>query len=147
MPFPEKLNMASRMGIIHDYMTTSLSMEQVGKKYGVCGDTVSNVLNSKRYMAMYREKKVDPRRQRAELKKELVQIKAMESAPDAIDQIIKIAQQEVNNTNMPYQYVIANACKELLDRAGVKAVMEDGENDIVIRFAGDEPIKLGMPGD
>lgn len=145
-PKQTKLTPLQRNDIIEQYYTTTISQRALAAKYGVNPTAINKILSNVKLVKKF-ERKVELRKERAKLKADLVQLKAMESTPDAIDQIIKISKQRVTKDNMPYQYVIQNACVELLNRAGVKSKVEEEDNEIVIRFAGNEDIKLGMPDD
>jgi predicted DNA-binding protein YlxM (UPF0122 family) len=145
-PKQTKLTPLQRNDIIEQYYTTTISQRALAAKYGVNPTAINKILSNVKLVKKF-ERKVELRKERAKLKADLVQLKALESTPDAIDQIIKISKQRVTKDNMPYQYVIQNACVELLNRAGVKSKVEEEDNEIVIRFAGNEDIKLGMPDD
>lgn len=144
-----KLTERQRTAIVEEYYTTTTSQSKLAEKYGVTINAINKILSDPKRVKRF-ERKVDLWKERAKLKNSLAQLKAVDAAPDAMDQIVKIAQQQVTKDNMPYQYVIQNACMELLNRAGVKPKTSEEDNEIVIRFA--DPgaaggVKLGMPED
>jgi len=146
---PARLTEGQRTAIVEEYYTTTISQQKLADKYGVTIRSINKILSDPKRVKRF-ERKVDLWKERAKLKNSLAQLKAVDAAPDAMDQIVKIAQQQVTKDNMPYQYVIQNACMELLNRAGVKPKTSEEDNEIVIRFA--DPgaaggIKLGMPED
>ena len=146
---PAKLTELQRTAIVEEYYSTATSQPKLAEKYGVSVRAINKILSDPKRVKKF-ERKVDLWKERAKLKNSLAQLKAVDAAPDAMDQIVKIAQQQVTKDNMPYQYVIQNACMELLNRAGVKPKASEEDNEIVIRFADASPagqIDLGMPED
>lgn len=139
------LTKAQREELLIRFYTTSCTMTALAEEYGISQYAVSRIVhNPKNIKKAHTE--LEARKLKVELRTQVAQIKAMEAAPDAIDQIIKISQQKVTTENLPYQYVIQNACVELLNRAGVKPKVEEENNEIVIRFANEaDSVKLGMP--
>jgi hypothetical protein len=83
---------------------------------------------------------------KAELRRSMAIMKAVNAAPMAIEQIIRIGSQDVEMTPVQYQYVIQNAAHEILERAGVRTLAEENGNEVVVRFADPEGIfNPGMP--
>lgn len=130
------------------YFKGGISMQKLADEYGIPKATVSWLCNHPIYIKKISEY-IDGERLRVKARKELALLLAEEAAPDLVGQIIKISQQEVTKENMQYQYVIQNACTELLNRTNVKVKEDDQEKEIVVRFentaGGALPFEPGMP--
>ena len=124
------------------YYSHSVTQKAIGEMYGVPTTTVNSIVNNPKWMKKARDY-LDKEMDRAEIIKNMALLKAMRATPDAMDQIIKIASQKVTSSNMNVQYVIQNACNEILNRAGVKAQNTD-TNEVVIKFA--DPAAAFEPG-
>ena len=141
----KRLSKSVREEIALEYYSHSVTQRQLAAKYGVSLSTIHNIVNNLKFMKMARDH-LDKEMQKADLRRQIAILQAVNAAPEAIQQIIKISQQDIDSTPMQYQYVIQNAAQQILDRAGVKAVNEENGNEIVIKFAEPEGMfKPGMP--
>lgn len=134
-----------REQIAIEYYSKNVTQRMLASKYGVTVSTVSAIVNNLKLMKAARDY-VDKEMQKSDIRRNIAIMRAVQAAPDAIEQIIKIAAQSVEETPVQYQYVIQNAAQQILDRAGVKAAADDGANEVVVRFADPEGLfKPGMP--
>lgn len=134
-----------REEIALEYYSKNITQHLLAEKYGVSSSTVNKIVNNLGMMKKARDF-LDKEMQKADIRRNIAIMRAVNAAPDAINQIIKISGQDVDKTPVQYQYVIQNAAHEILDRAGVKAVSEENGNEVVVRFADPEGIfKPGMP--
>ncbi len=134
-----------REEIALEYYSKNITQHLLAEKYGVSSSTVNKIVNNLGMMKKARDF-LDKEMQKADIRRNIAIMRAVNAAPDAINQIIKISGQDVDKTPVQYQYVIQNAAHEILDRAGVKAVSEENGNEVVVRFADPEGIfRPGMP--
>lgn len=124
------------------YYSHKITQKQLGELYDIPQSSVNGIVNNPKWMKKAHDY-LDNEMKRGEIMKKMTLLKAIQSAPDAMEQIIKIAMQEVKKDNMGVQYVIQNACNEILNRAGIKPVGDEA-NEIVIRFA--DPTAAFEPG-
>lgn len=141
----QKLSKKQRGEIALEYYSQNISQKELAAKYETSPQTISRIVNDPRLMKKAREyikKEMD----KAELRRSMAIMKAVNAAPMAINQIIRIAGQDVELTPVQYQYVIQNAAHEILERAGVRTLAEENGNEVVVRFADPEGIfQPGMP--
>ena len=138
-----RLNAQQREQIVIYYYSNNVSQKNLAEQVGCSPQTMNALLNNPKWLKRAREylkKEMD----KADIRRTLARIKAIEASPDAIGQIIKIAMQDVDSTPQQYQYVIQNAAHEILDRAGIKPVEEDEKKEVRISF-GDFDFKPEMP--
>lgn len=141
----QKLSKKQREEIALEYYSKNITQKELAVKYNVSPVMINRIVNDLRLMKKAREyikKEMD----KAELRRSMAIMKAVNAAPMAIDQIIRIGSQDVEMTPVQYQYVIQNAAHEILERAGVRTLAEENGNEVVVRFADPEGIfNPGMP--
>ena len=134
--------------LVLKYYKGGVSMQNLSDEYHISKSHVSYLLNHPIYIKKITEW-IEGEKIRVNARKEVALLRAAEAAPDLVSQIIKISQQEVTKDNMQYQYVIQNACTELLNRTNVKVKEEEQEKEVVVRFenmpSGGLPFEPGMP--
>lgn len=141
----KRLSKKQREEIAIEYYSQNITQHMLGQKYGVSSSTIHKIVNDLKLMKKAKEF-IGKEMEKADLRRSMAIMKAVNAAPDAINQIIKISGQDVDSTPIQYQYVIQNAAHEILERAGVKAVNEENGNEVVVRFADPEGIfHPGMP--
>lgn len=141
----QKLSKKQREEIALEYYSQYITQKELAAKYGVSPIMINRIVNDPRLMkkaSAYIKKEMD----KAELRRSMAIMKAVNAAPMAINQIVRIAGQDVDGTPVQYQYVIQNAAHEILERAGVRTLAEENGNEVVVRFADPEGIfNPGMP--
>ena len=88
---------------------------------------------------------LDARHRKAAFRQNIAVIKAMESSPDLVQQLLEIAGQNVKDLPVQYQYVVQNAAVDLLNRAAVREKETESHEVRVVLAGGD--IDLGTPDD
>lgn len=141
----QKLSKKQREEIALEYYSQYITQKELAEKYGTSPYMINRIVNDPRLMkkaSAYIKKEMD----KAELRRSMAIMKAVNAAPMAINQIVRIAEQDVEMTPVQYQYVIQNAAHEILERAGVRTLAEENGNEVVVRFADPEGIfQPGMP--
>ena len=140
-----RLTAKQREEIAIYYYSHNVTQKLLADKYGISQSTVYGIVNNLKLMKKAKDF-LDKELDKATIRKKVAALKAIEAAPDAMDQLIKIMGQNVEDVPLQFQYVVQNASTAILDRAGVKPEADSNANDIVVRFADPEGIfKPGMP--
>ena len=110
-----------------------VTQQELARQYGVDRSTISRVISSSDEIeALNRRMRVDTL---------LSQAMAQRAAPKVMAEMIKDA---LKPRKDKLRYLNQNAARDVLDRAGVRAVKEDRQ-ELVLSFASGEAVRPRMP--
>ena len=95
--FGKRLPKKQREEIALEYYSKNVTQQMLAQKYGVSSSTIHCIVNNVKLMKMARDY-VDKEMQKADIRRSIAVLRAVNAAPDAIEQILKIARQSVEDT-------------------------------------------------
>ena len=116
------------------YFDLGMTQAEIGKKFGISPQAVSQHLNKPHILEAY------DKRRKAQILRAKIRLAA--AANRAVDVQVAYLDAELKPA---YEYLRQNAARDILDRSGVKTEAVNEDNQISIVF--EQPFECGMPSD